>query len=316
MYTDSLEAKPGHDPSWRAVVLLVVLGAFLFLPYLNKAFHVDDWVFLTGADRVLHHFDDPYGGRLSFFGEDISYYQTTHPPLYFLFLAGIVSLFGAAKELWLHLGNLIFPILAVFFLYRIAGKLGAKPFVPTLLFLTNFGFVVNAHNLMSDVPVLALGLGSVDLFLEGKCRNRPGWFIGAGVLALLTWLIGYQGLPFLGVLFLCALVYKVPLRRWWPALAVPVLGLVVWLVFTGIKYGTPHLFVAIEWPGGRIPFYDLAHIVNKLRANISYLGGFTFLISTFVLWSIRQRVKRYWLFFLLILSVAVNLKPYGYFPLG
>lgn len=90
--------------------MLVVGG--ITLPFIYKAFHLDDTIFIRLAEEMLR---DPLALGLpdhGFGGDFFSLYIDTHPPLIAGYLAVLLKIFGGASEAGLHLGFIFFPALA------------------------------------------------------------------------------------------------------------------------------------------------------------------------------------------------------------
>ena len=87
---------------------VLLVSVLLSLPFLNKAFHIDDPVVLQCAKRILIGPLDPWGGEFDWLGVAMPFWQvTTNPPLLSYYLAPFVSIFGYS-EIILHLAMMPF----------------------------------------------------------------------------------------------------------------------------------------------------------------------------------------------------------------
>jgi 4-amino-4-deoxy-L-arabinose transferase-like glycosyltransferase len=226
---------------WPAIALLMLL---LFVPFVHKAVHIDDIAFLRLSQMigwnplVAYPQDSPYQGVML---PQLLPYEITHPLFVPYLLKVLLAVFGE-NEAALHAAFFLFAPLALWALAWLQRSLlpGAAPSQALLLLL--FGslpaFVVNAQNLMTDVPTLTfllLGLASCVTACErGSARfGYLGslWFC----LAIFT---SYQAAAILPV----ALVYVLAgtegrLRRHLlVSLALPLVALLCWLLLVYQRY--------------------------------------------------------------------------------
>src|SRR4051812_13902830 len=97
-----------HDRrAWLDVLIIVIVCLAGLLPFVNKAFHIDDTLFLMSARQILAH-------PLNFFGCDVNWYGTAmrmsdvnkNPPLTSYFIA-LVATFAGFREIALHIAFLL-----------------------------------------------------------------------------------------------------------------------------------------------------------------------------------------------------------------
>ncbi len=222
----------------------VTLLALLFLPFVNKAIHIDDVAFLRLGDyfgwNPLQSFphDYPYQGQAE---PLFSAYDATHPLLIPYLLKGLQALFGPA-EVPLHLAFMVFPALALWSLVRLARALGdgTNPLPLLVLFGSVPAFVVNGQNLMTDVPTLAFLLAGTAVVAErvqAGDAGSPWWgslWLGCAVFS------SYQALVFVPVLAAFVLAGMPPgalRRRLVLAVLLPAAALLVWLLLVYAVHG-------------------------------------------------------------------------------
>ena len=96
----------------RLLWLVLVLVGALLLPFVNRAFHIDDPLFLWAAKQIQTHPADPYGFRVNWYGSDMAMFDVTkNPPLASYYLALVASIVGWSERA-LHLA-LMLPALSV-----------------------------------------------------------------------------------------------------------------------------------------------------------------------------------------------------------
>jgi hypothetical protein len=193
----------GPEPKRRGLFLFVAaLTAASLLPFVGKAFHMDDPLFIWSARQIQAHPLDFYGFQLNWDG----WYRpmpevTQNPPLASYYAALIGSILGWS-EIALHLG-FILPALAVILgTYALARILGSHPLAAALITGTAPVFVMSASSVMCDTMMLALWVWAAVFWIEGL---RSGNAARLGLAALLiaacglTKYFGISLVPLLGV---------------------------------------------------------------------------------------------------------------------
>src|SRR5436305_10942169 len=89
--------------SYKPQALLALITAAALAPFLNKAFYVDDPLFLWMAHQIVKHPLDPYGFNVNWssFAQPMSVVMQ-NPPLCSYYIAAITAFFG-----WSELALLI-----------------------------------------------------------------------------------------------------------------------------------------------------------------------------------------------------------------
>jgi len=204
---------------WLYLVLLAAL-----VPFLGKAYHIDDPVLITIADQILmsplHPYDAimHFGDRKKKVGEFAAL-----PPLHGYYLA-LPRAFGPDAEWWLHLWMLPLSLLGLYGALR----LGRGDPLVGALWLSSPAVLVSATNLMPDIPVAALTTLGAALFLEEK-------YAWAGLTLALGGLERFNAAAVLpGLAF-----YAVTKRRWraLPSLVLPCAAMAGWLVIHRDTWG-------------------------------------------------------------------------------
>ena len=247
----------------RVLVVAIVLAATL--PFLNKAFHIDDVLYLRVADQILKTPWDPYGYMVNETllwdakdGQPATLFDTDYnPPLWKYALAGMIAAVG--KEEWkLHLLSMVVVGLAAWGLYLISARLTGRPIWCVVMVILS-PFFLPGQNLMLEVPVLACVVwGS---YFQWRAWDRgsglnalmAGVFIGLAILTKYT--IGlFLPLFFLGSIF--ARSKESQRFHWRPFLyLLPAAGILgAWCAHNLFFYGQLHLtshgvsFKPSEWP--------------------------------------------------------------------
>jgi len=216
----------------KARQLLLVLGLVLALrlPFLDQAVQGDDPVYLAEASHALIEPLHPDHVEYVFRGRDVDLRGLTHPPLDGWMLAGLLAVFGSAKEIPFHLAYLTFSLAAAAAMWSLARRFSADPLWATLLFLAVPAFVVNGTSFETDVPFVAFWMAAIALF----CADRLALAAGAMVLASLT---AYQTVVLIPILAVYCWLYRRRSRAHWLTLSVPAAVLAAWQIFERVSTG-------------------------------------------------------------------------------
>ena len=127
----------------RAVFAAVAVIAAL-IPFLNKAFHIDDPLFLWIAQQISTQPEDPYGFAVNWYQSSQPMFSIMqNPPLSSYYMALAASLLGWS-ELAMHGAFLIPAIAAVLGTFFVARRLCNSPLLAALLLLFTPVFFVSA----------------------------------------------------------------------------------------------------------------------------------------------------------------------------
>ena len=245
-------------------VLFTLLNAF-------KPLHVDDAAYYYYARQAATDPLDPYGFAIFWYDQPEPANEVLAPPVlpYWWSLALRVTQEPVLWKLWLFPFSLCLVVALHGLFRRFCGRLALL-----LTWLTVLSpALLPGFNLMLDVPALALGLGSLLLFIRGvdgtppptpspkrrggagkrgSCLSAPplrfgegvgGWGCCAsalaGVMAGLAMQTKYTALLAPAAMFLYALSHG--RLRWWPLALLPALALfAAWEAFVAHRYGQSH----------------------------------------------------------------------------
>jgi hypothetical protein len=279
------------DSSQLALVALVT--ALLYFPFVNKALNIDaDMLVHTSRQMLVHPLDPPLGdfGSLLVLHDHTNmppssvFYRNGHPPLLPALLAPVIALAGN-REWPLHLA--LFPayllsVVAVWCLLGLFYK-GECRLYGTLIWAGCPALLVNSHNVMWDVSITALILGSFVLFLTGIRRNSAALVMWSGIVAGLAAVTKVNALP----LFVVCPVYLIASRRFrflalWlvPASLLPL----AWVIHNIIVYRRIQ-YLSVGWFA-----FTAGDIRYRVERTVSYFGG-ALVLPVFWLWLLAARRK-------------------------
>ncbi len=175
----SKQVKATNRRTLVAVVICVVATIASLAPFANKAFHIDDTVFLCAARQICVHPADPFGCKLNWYGTSQELSEVVNnPPLASYYAALVASCFGWS-ETALHLAFLVPAVAAVLGTYFLAVRFCAEPLLAALATLLCPVFLISSTTLMCDIMMLAFMVWAVVLWL----RSADG---GSHVPAILS----------------------------------------------------------------------------------------------------------------------------------
>lgn len=194
------ETRP-HSPDFewsdapkRDLFIATALPVLLLLPFLNKAFHIDDLVYIYVAQHILDAPFDPYGFELlGTWMHDI----TKNPPGHSYYLSVFGFIFGWSEPA-MHFAMLFPTAFASLGIYFLARRLCGHPLFATCLCVLTPGFLVSASNVMCEPLMLTCYTWSIVFWMRGLDEERWGWLVlGTVVLCLgiLTKFIVVTALP-------------------------------------------------------------------------------------------------------------------------
>ncbi len=246
------ESQPVNlKKSWISAHPRVVMGFILVVclgPFINKAIHTDDALFVWAAEWIQKHPADFFGCQVNWWGSAIPMWVANcNPPFMSYFLAGVGSLFGW-NEVILHLGCLTVAFMAALGIYSLAKMWCERPLLATVIAMFTPAFLVSSSTLMCDVLMLTFWIWALVLWERALGCEQSRWqFIGAGALAGLALLTKYSAITLLPLLLILSILRTRKLGWWWLGLAVPVLMLVGYELITTRMYGRGLFFAAVHY---------------------------------------------------------------------
>ena len=271
------------DKGWQ--LLLAALTAAVLFPFLNKAYDIDDPLFLWMAQQILRHPLDPYGGTV--FWASVAqpmWVVMQNPPLCSYYIAGI-AFFAGFGEIAQHLAFLIPAIAAILGTAALAKRWCRQPLMAGLLTLFTPVFLVSVTHVMCDVTLLAFWTWAIHFWVSGLERANVYRLVLSVLFISAAALTKYFGISLIPLLLTYTLWQQ---RRFSSTLCWLILPLLVMVVFeltTKAKYGH-YLFT-----GAMLYLRDVAIEVRlplqiKLLTGLSFLGGC--MIGGLLLFPIRR----------------------------
>ena len=271
--------KARVEKQWVTWVLLALIVLAGILPFADRAFYMDEHIFLQLARSAQADWMFPSDTPLLFFGtRQADFASHTHPPVGEYYLAVIDLIVGDFSEAPFRLLFAIFPIMAAIGFHGLARRYTKSPLTVTLLFAFSPAFFVMSQTIMMDLPMIAFLLVGTMLYFD-HVDGKPNRLAPAALCFILAVGTGYTALVPLGCLFLWALHRRRDTLELVALGAAPI-ALIFWLAAMTVHFG-------------RFPLTDTVRFVTSqtrssfenLTATFSFLGGvgvfpFSFLLVT------------------------------------
>jgi len=271
----------------------------------DKAFHIDDPLFIWAAKQIQTAPADFYGFSVNWYGWDMPMAEVTkNPPGTCYDIALVASLFGWS-EVALHVAFLIPAVAAALGTYYLARQFCSRPAIAALASVLTPGFLVSSTNIMCDTMMLAFWVWSVFLWVRGTVENKHLSLFFAAVLVAICALTKYFGMTLLALLFVYSLMQKRKLGVWVLFLLVPV------VILAGYQWATHNLYghgllsdaaayaTEFNWKQG-------TNLFSKGLTGILFTGGCiaTALFYSPLLWSRRVLISGVVLMILFIIILS------------
>lgn len=266
-------------------LLLAALTAAVLFPFLDKAYDIDDPLFLWMAQQILQHPLDPYGGTV--FWASVAqpmWVAMQNPPLCSYYIAGI-AFFAGFGEVAQHLAFLIPAIAAILGTAALAQRWSRQPLMAGLLTLFTPVFLISASHVMCDVMLLAFWTWAIHFWVSGLERGHTFRLVLSVLLISAAVLTKYFGVSLIPLLLTYTLSRE---RRFSSALFWLILPLLVLLVFeltTKAEYGH-YLFTGAMLYLRHVAIEVRLPLQIKLLTGLSFLGGC--MIGGLLLFPIRR----------------------------
>ena len=182
------------------LISLLLLTLLCLLPFIQKAFFIDDTLFLRAAEQIHRNPVDFYGFNINWFGYTTPMTEAfENPPLTSYFIA-LVALAGGWSEVALHGWFLLVALATAWGMYELAKAYCDRPFLAAVLAVLTPAFLVSATTVMCDVMLVGFWVWAVVLFERGMRGGGVVNFLGSGCLAGLAVLTKFPGLALVPLL--------------------------------------------------------------------------------------------------------------------
>jgi 4-amino-4-deoxy-L-arabinose transferase-like glycosyltransferase len=255
-----------------SLIFVLLILAVVYFPFADKAFNIDDTLFLKAAEQILVDPLDFYAGEVNWYGRPSpQYIINKNPPLVSYLIAGVASVFGFS-EFALH--SFFFLVLAfsAIGIYILGRQFGCKPLQTTILATFTPVFLVHGTNLMTDSSLLMFWIWGLVFWMNGIKTDAQKWFILAGLSVTFGILTKYSCI-FLLPLMIFSGVWTYRKHGWWLlAVFIPVVAMLGFEYYTRILYGNGLFFEAYVYANENAP-NERASYLDTTLIGLAFLGG-------------------------------------------
>jgi 4-amino-4-deoxy-L-arabinose transferase-like glycosyltransferase len=256
----------------NTAIVPVVITIICLAPFVGKAFHIDDPLFIWSAQQIKTNPTDFYGFRVNWYGGEMPMVDVAkNPPMACYYIALVASLFGWG-EIALHTAFLVPAVVVALGMFYLAKQFCSQPVLAALSVILTPAFLVSSTNIMCDTMMLALWVWAVVLWLNGIKADKPLSLFFAALLIAICALTKYFGMALLPLLFVYSIIQKRRLGVWVLFLLIPVIILAGYQWTTHAFYGRGLLLDAVSyatnvaWMKGTTSF-------SKGLIGLTFMGG-------------------------------------------
>jgi 4-amino-4-deoxy-L-arabinose transferase-like glycosyltransferase len=267
-------------------VWLSLLTIATLLPFSDKAFQMDDPMFLWSARQIVQHPLDPYGFQVNWYRTSTPMWkETKNPPLGCYYVAAAAEIAGWSERR-LHAAFMIPALAVILGTYRLALRFTRLAWLAAFATLFTPGFVVSSTSVMCDVLMLAFWIWAVILWLEGFDSGRSGYLVGSAILIAACALTKYFGVALVPLLAVYARQKSKSWGAWAWYLLLPLLALGGFELWSKLHYGQGLVSAASSF-SRNIRRHRDASLIAQALAGLSFAGGSIapFLAALLLRWS-------------------------------
>lgn len=218
-------------------VILIAITLLCLVPFVNKAFHIDDTLFIAAAKHIQTNPADFYGFNINWYAADESMANITkNPPLACYYIAFVAKLFGFS-EVVLHTAFLVPAVAVALGSFYLAKQLCSQPLLAVMAGILTPVFLVSSTNVMCDTMMLAFWVWAVTCWVWAMDKNQWSGLLISAVLIAFCALTKYFGMSLILLLFAYSVAKKRKIGTWVLYLLIPVAVLVFYQWATFALYG-------------------------------------------------------------------------------
>lgn len=270
-----------------AIVILAMITLTCLLPFLGKAFHIDDPLFIWCGRHLVSDPWNFYNFTVNWHGkEEAMSAAMQNPPLASYYLALVGTVFGWG-EMALHAGFLVPALAVVLGTYRLAKRFCDHPLAAGLVTIAAPVFLLSSTSVMCDTMMLAFWVWSLVFWMEGLAKNSPVKLCVSSFLIAACGLTKYFGFALVPLVLVYSLAERRKFGSWLAYILFPVIVAVSYEWLTHKLYGRGSLLdgfgYAVNQGAGH------GNLATKILTIFSFSGGsiIILLLSAPLLWNRR-----------------------------
>jgi 4-amino-4-deoxy-L-arabinose transferase-like glycosyltransferase len=280
---------PDRSPAYGADLLLGLLTLLCLLPFIGKAFHIDDPLFIWAAQHIAKHPLDPYGFKVVWYTTQMPMSEVTKNPPLGAYYGALIGSIAGWSERAMHIGFLLPALTLVLGTYYLARRFTQSAWIAAAATLLTPGFIVSSTSVMCDTMMLAIWVFAILFWIKGLEPVKPGYLLASALLMAACPLTKYFGMALVPLLLVYSLVRLRRFGGWIFFLLLPICVLAGYQMWTHSLYGRGLLSDAAAYTHSLPPGYGVSRSA-KFVTGLSFLGGCALSALAFVpfLWSRKQ----------------------------
>ena len=239
------ERANGAPVRGGARLWLCLLPAALLLPLLDKAFSVDDGLFVDDARALARLPADPFAARVFFGGADFTLGALPHPLGWASLVALARALLGESEPA-LHLLQVLFALLALAALASLARRFEVSPLAACWLVAGSSAFLAIGSSVLPYLAWAALSLAAFDRLVRGVEEGRTTDLLLAGIAAGGAFLCCFAGALVIAAQAAYPLFTRRHGLRCWLPLATGVAVAAGYETWSAAVHGAPHFLATLH----------------------------------------------------------------------
>lgn len=275
-----------------------------YLPFIGKAFHIDDPLFIWIARQIHKNPFDFFGFSVNWTGKLLPISEITqNPPLASYYIA-LVTWIGGWSEPVLHL-SFFFPLLLfIFGTYFLSRSFCDMPLEASLIALVAPVVFISSSNVMCDVWLVAIWTWAVYFWVLGTHQNQNRYFLISSILIGWAFLTKFFGVNLIFLLASYTLAYRKKLSKELLFLVIPILTIISYEWITHSLYGSGQFFSAMEYSKSARQAVSEPFWIRTI-VGLSFTGGCFISILFFspLLCKLRTLIK--WIGAIIILGLIL-----------
>lgn len=252
----------------REVLIVVACVLLLRLPFIGIPAQWDDFNYLAAGEYALTNPAHPSWFQFVFHGHAVDMRGHPHPPGVAWILAALMALLGPFREVPFHAAFLVFSLTAALGMYALARRFAPdRALIATLLFLAVPASFISGTSLESDMPLLALWMTGLALFVEAVERRRASLLVAAAGCMGAAAMIAYSAflLAPLGAVWLWT--RRTRWRAAWAVLLAPFLVIAAYQLYERLTGGA--------LPAGELLGHFREHGFQRLEMKLRNAAALT-----------------------------------------
>lgn len=222
------------------------LPIVLLLPFVNRAYNIDEPMFIWVAQQIVEEPIDFFGGHVNrSSGPQPMYEYNQNPPGFSYYLA-LFGAIGGWSEPVLRIASLLAAGLCSLGTYLVAARLSTRPLFAVALMTLSPAFFVSATTVMTDVGMTACYVWGVYAWLRWMDTGKRASLAASVALIASGVLMKYYAITLVPLLVAYTLLKRRKPGLWMAALVVPTAVLALFFVWSWYLYGVNLLQVAAD----------------------------------------------------------------------